>query len=370
MHVASMMGGVGTDPEATVRRVPVRTSLPFPAELGRAIPSRYRTPFYRSSIPDTVARGGYDLVHIHNPTPALEMERVAAACARAGVPYVISTHGYNEVAHGHRVHGGGLMPLAWRRLAYSPVARATRGAAAVFALSPADIPILHAMGVREGAVRVVPNGVPMPAPADQAAIRAVRDRFGLGKDLPDRPLTCMFLGNHTPNKGLPVLLEAFRAIERPFRLVIGGDRRQGIDYEGAVRAARPGQQVVVTGRLSDGEVSALMYLSDLFVFPTLADTFPLVVLEAMAHGLPVLATAVGGIPYMLGDDCGALVAPGDPGAIAAAVERLATRPRRLSEMGDGARARAKREFTWDRAASLAFAGYEAVLGRAPALAAE
>ena len=67
---------------------------------------------------------------------------------------------------------------------------------------------------------------------------------------------------------------------------------------------RPDQQIIVTGRLRDDEVGAALRRSDLFVFPTLADTFPLVVLEAMAHGVPVLASRVGGIPHQLDERCG------------------------------------------------------------------
>jgi glycosyltransferase involved in cell wall biosynthesis len=103
---------------------------------------------------------------------------------------------------------------------------------------------------------------------------------------------------------------------------------------------------VVTGRLSDAEVSALMRRSDLFVFPTLADTLPLVVFEAMAHGLPVLASEVGGIPYQIDGDCGALVPPNDPVALAAAIRRLAADPARLRAMGVNAMIRASTLASW------------------------
>ena len=79
---------------------------------------------------------------------------------------------------------------------------------------------------------------------------------------------------------------------------------------------------MVTGRLSDAEVGALMRRADLFVFPTLADTLPLVVFEAMAQAVPVLASAVGGIPYQIDPGCGQLVPPNDAAALAAAIERL------------------------------------------------
>ncbi|MES2866102.1 MAG: glycosyltransferase family 4 protein, partial [Actinomycetota bacterium] len=96
-----------------------------------------------------------------------------------------------------------------------------------------------------------------------------------------------------------------------------------------------------------------MRRSDIFVFPTLADTLPLVVLEAMAQGLPVIASSVGGIPYQLDDACGVLVEPGDPAALAAAVQRLAAQPMMLAAMGRRARARVGTHFTWETAAASA-----------------
>lgn len=360
VHIASMMSMAPTL-EDGLSHLTVQTSLP-PVLPWSRVPNRYRTPFYRSDIPEMIRHGRYDLVHIHNPTPGLEMVRIARACRAARIPYVVSTHGFNEVANGRAVHGSSaLMRLAWQALSYAPVSSVVRGAAAIFALSAADIPIIRAMGFAGDAVHVVPNGVPLPEPADDAADRVVWERFGLASPGPGHPITCMFLANHTPNKGLPVLLEAFRSLQRPYSLIIGGEKRQGVDYDGAVASVRPGQQVVVTGRLQDDEVPALMRRSDLFVFPTLADTLPLVLFEAMSHGLPVLASTVGGIPFQVDRRSGVLVQPGDAEALAAAVDRLADRPRLLQAMGRHARRRVLQEFTWEQAAACALTGYEAVL---------
>ena len=100
---------------------------------------------------------------------------------------------------------------------------------------------------------------------------------------------------------------------------------------------------------------------DLFVFPTLADTFPLVVLEAMAHGVPVIASRVGGIPYQLTEDCGVLIEPRDVAGLRSAVERLADQRERLALMGQHARHRAVTEFTWEKAASDAVHAYRRLL---------
>ena len=96
--VANMMNGeLGNLPSAATRRVHVRSWLP-PLVPWSRFSNKYSTLFYRSDLPDIVRNGSFDIVHIHNPMPALEMERVARACLARGVPYVVSTHGFNEVA--------------------------------------------------------------------------------------------------------------------------------------------------------------------------------------------------------------------------------------------------------------------------------
>ncbi|MBU8541470.1 glycosyltransferase family 4 protein [Roseomonas tokyonensis] len=361
--VASMMNGAGIHPHGNgplPSRVPVHSALP-PLLPWSWLPNRYSTLFYRSDIPRRVAEG-HDIVHLHNPMPALEFARIARACRARGTPYVISTHGFNEVANGLTIYGfGAARREAWRRLVYEPVARAVRGAAAIFALSPADIDIVRSMGFA-GSVLVVNNGVDLPAAGDATPLDSgIIARFGIPPDA--QGIRCMFLANHTANKGLPDLLAAFGQLACPFTLVIGGERRDTIDYDSHLRAGRPDQRIIVTGRLSDAEVAGIFAQSDLFVFPTLADTFPLVVLEAMSHGVPVLASRVGGIPHQIDERCGMLVPPGNPRALAAAIESLAAEPARLKQMGLHARARVAAEFTWDRAAQRALSGYRAVMRR-------
>jgi starch synthase len=359
MTVASMMTTVDAD-TTVLSRQRVVTRLPWGLTSPR-LPNRFRTLFYRSDIPDCVRSGQFDLVHLHNPMPAFEMSRIARACRRGGTPYVVSTHGFNEIAHGHEIYGFSLpIRLAWRSLVYQPVARAVRGAAAVLALSPADIPIVHAMGFTRDVV-IVPNGVEPVRVANAAQEAAALKRLGIPVEREPGQITCMFLANHTPNKGLPVLLEAFGSLDIPFQLIIGGERRNEVDYDALVRSTKNGQRVVVTGRLSDSEVPALLRRADVFIFPTLADTLPLVIFEAMAHGLPVVASRVGGIPHQVDETCGCLVPPGDAQALAAEVKRLAAEPTLLSALRSGATARAAAFGSWDDAAEKAYAAYRAVL---------
>ncbi|MFC7556179.1 glycosyltransferase [Pseudoroseomonas wenyumeiae] len=146
---------------------------------------RYSTLFYRSDLSEIVARGNYDLVHLHNPLPALEMARVAQACIARRIPYVVSTHGINEVANGSRIYGfDRLRRLAWENLVVRPVSRVVRQANAVFALSPADVPIVRDMGFR-GDPDIVCNGVPCPPRPRRVRMRrrcaALAFRWSVGR---------------------------------------------------------------------------------------------------------------------------------------------------------------------------------------------
>ncbi|MFA6139192.1 MAG: glycosyltransferase family 4 protein [Hyphomicrobium sp.] len=363
MTVASMMNGAGvTDCGGQgATRISVRSWLPPIAPWSR-LSNRYSTLFYRSNIPEIVCDGRFDLVHIHNPMPALEMERVARACIKSRTPYVVSTHGFNEVANGAQIYGfDAARRLVWKTLVEAPVARVVARASGIFALSAADFDIVRSMGYSGPELSIVTNGVPTPEPASVESDALLLDRIGIPSAKVPGQTACMFLANHTPNKGLPVLLDAFAKLERPYLLIIGGEKRADVDYESYVRGCRPGQKIIVTGRLGDAEVGAALRRADLFVFPTLADTFPLVVLEAMAHGLPVLASRVGGIPHQLTDHCGVLVAPGDAAALRAAVDRLAEQPERLAVMGRHARARAASNFSWAAAANEAAKAYRRIL---------
>ena len=360
--VANMMGDKVRVERAAGRlhRSPVTTWLP-PVMPWSRLPARYSTLFYRSNLPRIVREGDFDLVHIHNPMPALEMQRVARACLARGVPYVVTTHGFNEVANGGQVYGfDPLRRTVWKRLVEAPVARVVRHADGIFALSPADFDIVRGMGFTGAELPVVTNGVSPPlAPAADDADELAR--LGIPAQRTPGQTACMFLANHTPNKGLPVLLEAFARLERPYLLIVAGDKRPEIDYASYIARCRPGQSIVVTGRLSDAAVGAVFRRSDLFVFPTLADTFPLVVLEAMAHGLPVLASRVGGIPHQVDARFGELVEPGDVEGLRAAVDRLAGDPARLAVMGRAAGRHAAVHYTWEKAATDALAAYERVL---------
>jgi starch synthase len=333
------------------------------------LPNKFRTLFYRSDIPDLIRQGAYDLVHIHNPFPTLEMKRIAKTCLKMQIPYVVSTHGFVEVLGMKTAYSLNFLErIAGGIFVERPLSYVIGHATMVFALSPNEYPLLLGMGIPQHKLAVVSNGVDAKyfEPPHQEQIASICAKFNLpiekARLLQNNVLVGFFLGNHTKNKGLHILLEAFlHHVKIPYLLIIGGQKRTEVDYATYERRSSKSQRIVFTDFLTEEEVSSIYAYADLFIFPSLADTFPLVVLDAMASGLPVLSTYVGGIPYQVDESCGFLVKPGDPVALADAINQITVDRDQLAWKGEQARLRVRERFLWPQSAIQAFSLYEKIL---------
>jgi glycosyltransferase involved in cell wall biosynthesis len=144
-------------------------------------------------------------------------------------------------------------------------------------------------------------------------------------------------------KGPLVLVEALAELSRrriPAVARVAGTGPQLLEVRSRVRALDLGDACEFVGFYTEplGR-SAFMRSLDVFVLPSLAEGTPNSVIEAMAHGLPVIATEVGGIPDLLSPDTGILVPPGDAAALTEAMRRLALDPHLRAAMGRAARER-------------------------------
>ena len=200
-------------------------------------------------------------------------------------------------------------------------------------------------------IEVIPNGIDLarfgaaePRGARDAARRELRESLGLPGDA--RVLLCV--GTICQRKGQEVLLRALaRLAERRTDLhaVLLGARAH--PYVDALRAAA--ERLGLAGRvhlLPRRADPRPCYLgADLALCPSYQESLPRSVLEAMACALPIVASAVDGIPELLRDGReGRLVPPGDPAALAAAIDLLLADPARAAELGAAARKRAEAEF--------------------------
>jgi glycosyltransferase involved in cell wall biosynthesis len=191
-------------------------------------------------------------------------------------------------------------------------------------------------------VHVVPNGVDIPpVPAGPAGDPVPR----IGA-----------LGRLTEQKGFDVLLAAARRLcGAPFEVVIGGEGREAA----RLRASAAGLPVRFPGFVTD--VRGFLAGLDLFCLPSRREALPLVLLEAMAEGLPCVATDVGDVAAVVGEDV-VVVPPEDPAALAAALGGLLADPGGRALLAARARARAVAALDADLMARRTFA----VLDRARA----
>jgi glycosyltransferase involved in cell wall biosynthesis len=178
----------------------------------------------------------------------------------------------------------------------------------------------------------------------------------------EAPVRFLFLGSLQPHKGIGVVLEAFRrAPDAPLSLDIAG---AGTMADACLAAARRDPRIRFHGFVTGGEKEGLLGSADVLLFPSLCwEVVGLVMLEAFAHGVPVIASRTGGIPEFIEDGrTGLLVEPGDAAALATQMRRLAANRDVIEAMRGACRACAAR-LTWGRTVGELVEVYKVALGR-------
>ena len=267
-----------------------------------------------------------DVVHSHEFTMAVYG---AAAARSVGARHVIT------------MHGGRYYAEQWRRRAALRWAARHSAAVAAVSRSTAD-DLRRTLRLPDDRVVVVPNGIPFSR-GDRARVRyelMLHDDAG--------ELLLVAVGNLYPVKGHRVLLQALALLPSdaalpPWRLVICGRGEE----EGPLRALAAelgiAERVHLLGLRSD--VADVLAAGDLYVMPSLSEGLPLALVEAMAAGLPIVASNVGGIPEVVADGIEAVLTPADDApALAGAIGALLGDASRRGRMGTAARARARRDF--------------------------
>jgi glycosyltransferase involved in cell wall biosynthesis len=275
----------------------------------RASPARAALlPAFLTSYVRAARRGarGADLVHAH----WLPSGYAAMATGR---PYVLQ-------AWGTDVELAGRAPALFR-----PVVRRAR---LVICPSLAVTDAVRRLGARD--IRIIPSGINLPR-------RVVE---------PAAPPHVLFVGRLSPEKGVDELVAATDGLAR----VVVGD--------GPLRDLVPDAVGFVPPQL----LSSYYERAAVIVCPSRREGYGVVAREAMAHGRPVVASAVGGLLDAVEHDVtGLLVPPGDARALRAAIERLLADADLRRRLGTAARAYAQEHFSWDAATTATLAAYDAAL---------
>jgi phosphatidylinositol alpha-1,6-mannosyltransferase len=259
-------------------------------------------------------------------------------------PYVV-------VAHGSEVTVPGRLPGS-----HALARRVLRGAAGVIAAG--TYPAREAARVAGSPLPgiVIPPGVDTERfrPLADAQRLDARTRFGLD---PGRPVV-LGVSRLVPRKGFDVLLAAAAQLPEPVQVVIAGAGRDRRRLEARARRLGLGSRARFLGPVPDDDLPSLYASADVFATPCRerwrgleAEGFGIVFLEAAACGVPGVAGRSGGSHEAVADgETGYVVAPRDVGALRDALRRLLEDPARRAEMGDAARRRAVRDFSYDRLA--------------------
>lgn len=282
-----------------------------------------------------------DVVHTHNPH-ALIYGAPAANLARAAA--VHTKHGIN--------------PDTSRRLLLRRVASSLVDA--YVAVTPALERIARDNRECDPALlHVIPNGIDVERfTPNPEARRSIRAELGI----PQNAWVAGTVGRVAPEKDQTLFIRAMAPLldERRQLVVVGdGPERAALDL--AISATWRGSLCHAVGARQD--VERLLAAFDVFVLSSRSEGLPLVVLEAMSAGLPVVSTSVGGIPDVVRPDVtGFLVAPGDEQELMRRLVRLATHPEEGVRMGKTARELVRRQHSLDHMT----AGYEALYERVAA----
>ncbi len=168
---------------------------------------------------------------------------------------------------------------------------------------------------------------------------------------PDRADRVIFTGRLDPIKGLTFLIEAVRSLpesDQPSITFVGSDLTDNSPFEQSLKRAAEGLRATFTGRVQHAEVRSYLLEGGIFVLPSLVEGMPNTLLEAMAVGLPCIATAVGGVPDIIRDgENGLLVPPADPVALGDAIRKLQSDAALRTRLSVAGRASAA-QYTWEK----------------------
>jgi glycosyltransferase involved in cell wall biosynthesis len=202
-------------------------------------------------------------------------------------------------------------------------------------------------GVEEEKIKIIPNAVDTklfnPTQFDQ---RQIREKYGVGKGR-----VILFAGRLTTQKGLEYLLKAISLIKEcssHVKLVVVGSGPQEDSLRDLALTLGIADNVSFLGNMSHGKMPEVYSLADVFVLPSLSESFPNAMLEAMAMEKPVVATRVGVIPEIIVDGKTAVtIRPARTEQLADAIARILSDDKFSRRIAQGGLKLVTEKFTWD-----------------------
>ncbi|WP_274363388.1 glycosyltransferase family 4 protein [Paenibacillus thermotolerans] len=290
-----------------------------------------------------------DIIHVATP---FNLGLYGSHYARKhGIPLVASYHThFDQYAEFYKLQW--MVPLFWKYMLWFHA-----DCRKVYVPSPSALEHLKERGLKN--LEVWSRGIQTELFRDDICREAALREFGIDP----RKFVVLYVGRLAPEKSIDVLLQAFEAVPEPVRsrmeLVMAGDGP--LRQELAEAQSRRGLPLRLLGYLHGERLSRLYAGSDVFLFPSVTETFGNVVLEAMACGTPVIGAAAGGVKDNVRHGAtGLLCPPGDAAAFAQALLTLYDSPGLLKRLGAGGRHYALTQ-SWDSVFERLLSSYRGLL---------
>src|SRR5215208_945759 len=288
-----------------------------------------------------------DVIHVHLGEDLAVLPVGAAAARLHRLPLVLTVH----TSLRHTLAVGDLRSAVLKTLG-GPIERwGEHSAEAVLVITPRLRRLLLSDGVQENRLHLIPPGV-----NSSLFEGPFEDPFsGIG-----RPRV-LFVGRLAPQKGVSTLVAAAGLLEDPSaRLLLVGDGPERKVLEKEAKRIGMGDRLHFVGFVAHERLPAVLVHADLLVLPSLYEELGTVLLEAMQAALPIVASNIGGIPDVIEDGVnGLLVPPGEPEALARAIDRLLADRDLARRLSEGAQERAK-DYDWEVLAERVLRVYQGV----------
>jgi glycogen(starch) synthase len=289
-----------------------------------------------------------DVVHAHMGEDLAALPIALSAARARRIPLVVTLH----LSMARTGRPTGLGDRAVQRLGALVERRATAAATGVLVLTRRTAMHVIDAGIDPVRVRVIPSGVPEDLFAGE-----------LADPLPHGPRPrVVFVGRLAAQKDPLTLVEAVARMRSAAEIVVVGDGPQRDAVERRIAQLGLGRRIRLVGFVSRRDVARHLAHADVLALPSRYEELGTALVEAMAGGVPVVASRTGGIPEVVDHGrTGLLVTPGDAGALADALDALLADPARRRAMGAAARERAG-AYRWSDLAAQVLAAYDAAVG--------
>ncbi|NQT72527.1 MAG: glycosyltransferase [Chloroflexi bacterium] len=285
--------------------------------------------------------GSFDLIHLHEYRTMLNT-LVHYKATKAGTPYLIQAHGdIPPIMVKHKLKR--LYDIFWGK-------RILCGASKTIALTQREAMQYKDVGIHDNKIEIIPNGIPYSELEDMPTPGKFRKTYGIGEN----EKVVLFLARIHRIKQPDLLARSFATLMNELQnitLVIAGPD------EGFLRPLRQivsqlgiFEKVLFTGPLYGQAKKQAFVDANVYVLPSLYETFPISVLEASACGTPVIVTNQCGIADIIRDQIG-LVVPPEQESLATAISQLLTNDELAAKLGENGKYIVGQHYTWPKIAS-------------------